>query len=200
MNHIKIAIIPARGGSKRIPRKNIKPFLGKPIIAYSIETAKASGLFDRIIVSTEDDEIKKIASDYGAEIFNRQPELAEVNGMPDPGTTAVTGNALSNIQCNKHDYACCIYATSPLLQIKDLKYGYELIKGMLSGFAFSVGTEPLCDAGQFYWGRASSFMANEPVYSEKSIMIPIDSGRVCDINTEEDWAKAEQMHKALYDK
>jgi N-acylneuraminate cytidylyltransferase len=109
-----IAIITARGGSKRIPRKNIRPFLGKPIIAYGIETALASGLFDEVMVSTDDEEIADIARHYGASVpFSRQPETAD-----DFATTAdVLGEVLAQYEQQRQifDYACCLYPTAPFV-------------------------------------------------------------------------------------
>lgn len=132
-----VAVIPARGGSKRIPRKNIRPFAGKPIIAYSIAAAQKSRLFDRIVVSTDDAEIAAVARDYGAETpFVRPSELSDEYA----GTIAVTGHALAWLAesgCNA-DIACCIYATAPFLMIEDLLRGYDDLtrSGMI--YAFSV--------------------------------------------------------------
>jgi len=107
---MNLAVIPARGGSKRIPRKNIKPFCGKPMIAWSIEAAKASSCFDRIIVSTDDDEIAEISRDWGAEVpFVRPAELADDH----TGTTAVIAHAIAWQRENGPSpaHVCCIYAT-----------------------------------------------------------------------------------------
>lgn len=122
-----LAIIPARGGSKRIPRKNIKDFLGKPIIAYSIEAAIRSGLFDEIMVSTDDSEIAEIAKKYGASVpFMRSEKTAN--------DFATTMEVLSEVVLNykkKHnttfDYVCCIYATAPLIQPEQLIRGYKML-------------------------------------------------------------------------
>lgn len=124
-----LAIIPARGGSKRIPRKNIKPFMGKPIIAYSIETALKSGLFEEVMVSTDDEEIAAVARQYGAVVpFMRSSGTAN--------DYATTNDVLKEVlRCygeleRKFDFMCCIYATSPLLLPADLKSGFErLTKG-----------------------------------------------------------------------
>lgn len=124
---MNVAIIPARGGSKRIPRKNIRLFAGKPIIAYSIETAIVSGLFDRVIVSTDDNEIAEVAARYGAEVpFRRPPELAD----DDASTDAVLLHALA--VCvrlyGSAEYGCCVYPTTPLLTSADLMYGLDLLR------------------------------------------------------------------------
>lgn len=119
----KLAIIPARGGSKRIPRKNIKDFLGKPIIAYSIETALQSGLFDEVMVSTDDAEIAEVAVRYGAKVpFLRSAE----NSNDHAGTGAVLKEVLTQYETagQQFDVACCIYPTSPLLTAVNLSAGY----------------------------------------------------------------------------
>jgi pseudaminic acid cytidylyltransferase len=122
-----IAIIPARGGSKRIPRKNIKDFLGKTIIAYSIETALQSALFDEVMVSTEDEEIATIAKKYGAKVpFMRSAKNADDYA----GTMAVIQEVLScyadqNVRFN---YACCIYPTAPLIKVNHLSEGLNILK------------------------------------------------------------------------
>ena len=121
-----IAIIPARGGSKRIPRKNIKPFMGKPIIAYSIEAALESGLFDEVMVSTDDEEIAMVARQYGAKVpFMRSAETAN-----DYATTADV--MLEVLECYKkqrieYDTLCCIYSTAPFVTASVLKDAYHLL-------------------------------------------------------------------------
>lgn len=119
-----IAIIPARGGSKRIPRKNIKDFLGKPIIAYSIEAALRSGLFDEVMVSTEDEEIATIAEQYGAKVpFLRSEKNADDFSGPGDVVFEVL-EAYENLG-KKFQVGCCILATSPLLKYENLKFGYD---------------------------------------------------------------------------
>lgn len=134
---MKIAVIPARGGSKRIPRKNIKSFCGKPMIAWSIETARESGLFDSIIVSTDDAEIADVARTYGAESpFIRPSDLS--NDFA--GTTEVVAHATQwalneglNLQA-----VCCLYATAPLIQAKDLQNGLDLLLSGSWEYVFSA--------------------------------------------------------------
>lgn len=138
---MNVAIIPARGGSKRIPRKNIKNFCGKPIIAYSILAAKKSGLFDRIIVSTDDEEIAEIAEYWGADIpFLRPKKLADDHTV----TMDVINHAINWLHENDtvYDYACCIYPTAPLIRTKDLQQGYEQLRQSDKLFAFTVTTFP----------------------------------------------------------
>lgn len=134
---MKIAIIPARGGSKRIPRKNIRPFCGKPIIAYSIAAAKESALFDEIVVSTDDEEIASVARDCGATTpFVRPREIAD----DFTGTNAVVKHAIGWFAGQGSDvaHACCIYATAPLIQSRFIRDGYERLVGSDAAFAFSV--------------------------------------------------------------
>lgn len=118
-----LCIIPARGGSKRIPRKNVKEFLGKPIIAYSIEAAIKSGLFDDVMVSTDDQEIATIAKQYGASVpFMRSAETANDFAT----TNDVLEEVLSEYQKlgKEFDAMCCIYATAPLISAQDVKDAY----------------------------------------------------------------------------
>lgn len=134
---MKMAVIPARGGSKRIPRKNIKDFNGKPMIAWSIEAAIASGCFDNVIVSTDDDEIRGVALRFGAEVpFVRPAELANDHA----GTTEVIGHATQWALDQGHDVqsVCCIYATAPFVQVDDLRRGCEMLNSGDWDFAFTV--------------------------------------------------------------
>jgi len=136
-----VAIIPARGGSKRIPRKNIKEFQGKPLIAYSIEVALQSKLFDKVIVTTDDEEIATIAKEYGAEVpFLRPKELSD----DFIGTEDVVEHTLAYLK-NKgeiFDYVCTIYATAPLLQKEYLIEGFEKLKNSDTVNAFSATSMP----------------------------------------------------------
>lgn len=134
---MRIAVIPARGGSKRIPRKNIKPFCGKPMIAWSIEAAMASGLFDHIVVSTDDPEIAEVAKQWGAEVpFMRPAELSDDYA----GTTEVVAHAAQWAlkQGFALDAVCCIYATAPLVQVDDLKRGLKALESGGWAYAFSA--------------------------------------------------------------
>jgi pseudaminic acid cytidylyltransferase len=229
---MNIAIIPARGGSKRIPRKNIKNFCGQPIIAYSIQAAQKSGLFDLIVVSTDDEQIAQVGRDYGAETpFMRPKELAD----DFTGTNAVVKHALKwLIEHNQTpDYACCIYATAPFLQSEYLQKGFEMLKEGDCTFAFSVTSyafpiqrsirikqdgfvEPIFpehipkrsqdleeayhDAGQFYWGLLKSFLKHEssPMASPHAKPVVLPRHMVQDIDTLEDWERAELMFEAWH--
>ncbi|NSW45089.1 MAG: pseudaminic acid cytidylyltransferase [Bacteroidales bacterium] len=121
-----IAIIPARGGSKRIPRKNIKPFLGKPIIAYSIEAAQQTGLFTEIMVSTDDTEIAQIAKQYGAQVpFFRSPQTA--NDYANIGDVVEEVLITYKNKGITFDNVCCILATAPFINAKRIKEAYDLM-------------------------------------------------------------------------
>jgi len=225
---MNIAIIPARGGSKRIPRKNIKLFYGKPLIAYSIEVAKASGLFDKIIVTTDDKEISEIAISYGAEVpFIRPKKLAD----DFTGTAEVINHALEylNEQGQKYDYVCTLYATAPLLRKEYLQEGLKKLQASNATNAFSATSMPFpiqrtfkvkdsgrCemfqpeyysarsqdleeayqDAGQFYWKNTNKH-TKEIMFGKDSIPIILPRYLVQDIDTLEDWLRAEWMFKAI---
>lgn len=228
---MNIAIIPARGGSKRILRKNIKHFLGKPIIAYSIEVAVKSGLFDKVIVSTDDVEIAQIAQTYGAEVPFLRPETLSDDFT---GTNDVVRHALNWFldQGMVVEYACCIYATVPFLQTQYLQEGFKQLQRHNKSFAFSVTSFPspiqramkieqggvsmfypehldtrsqdleeaYHDAGQFYWGKAEAFLNHENLFSRCSYPVVLPRELVQDIDTMEDWNKAELMYKILQHK
>lgn len=224
-----IAVIPARGGSKRIPRKNIKPFAGEPIISYSIKVALESNIFDRIIVSTDDEEIASVSLNYGAEVpFLRPKELADdYTGTIDVIKHAIIEHETSGV---KADYICCIYATAPFLKKKYLIDGYEKLIKSDKKYAFSITTFPFPiqraikindieeiepfypeyvkarsqdleeayhDAGQFYWGKRDAFLQEIPLFSNNSIPVILPRYLVQDIDTMEDWIKAELMFKAM---
>lgn len=226
---MNVAIIPARGGSKRIPRKNVKDFYDKPMIAWSIEAAKASGCFDKIIVSTDDPEIADIARQFGAEIpFMRPAALSDDY----TGTIPVIRHAVEWLNQNDApvDYACCIYATAPFILPEDLKQGLQLIKNSGSSYAFSVTSyafpiqravritkngrvamfnpehfqtrsqdleEAWHDAGQFYWGTADAWCEERAIFGEDSLPVRLPRHRVQDIDTAEDWNRAEWLFRAL---
>ena len=226
---MKIAVIPARGGSKRIPRKNIKLFCGKPMIAWSIEIAKASKLFDRIIVSTDDAKIAEVAKHWGAEVpFMRPEELSNDY----TGTTPVIAHAIQWLldQGEPVSAVCCIYATAPFIQVNDLKQGWEELNSGNWDYAFSAtdfaapifrsfkqteagGIEmffpehfatrsqdlpvALHDAGQFYWGLPKAWIKGKIIFSPSSKPIIIPRWRVQDIDTHDDWKRAELINKYL---
>ena len=226
---MRIAVIPARGGSKRIPRKNIKEFCGKPMIAWTIEAAKASGCFDVVIVSTDDEEIADVARQYGGEVpFKRPDDLAD-DHTP---TIPVIKHAVQWYEeyVKPVDFVCCLYATAPFLDAKDIQRGLSLLQENDTDYAFSVTsyafpiqralrmsdtgrvsmfqpehfatrsqdlTEAWHDAGQFYWGTSNAWRTETPLFSEQSVAVPLPRYRVQDIDTSEDWTRAEWLFKAL---
>ena len=145
-----IAIIPARGGSKRIPKKNIKNFLGKPIIAYSIEIALQSQLFSAVLVSTDSEEIALIAQKYGATVpFLRPKELAD----DFTGTSPVVAQAIVEYEkkfSTKVNFACCIYATVPFLKEEYLQVAAKAVKKEGVDFAFAATNYPYPIQRSFY--------------------------------------------------
>jgi pseudaminic acid cytidylyltransferase len=223
-----IAIIPARGGSKRIPRKNIKDFYGKPLIAYSIETALKSKIFSKVVVTTDDDEIANVATKYGAIVpFIRPKELSD----DFTGTGAVIEHTVSWLQEHGEvfDFICTICATAPLLQKEYLQKGYELIKNSDAKMVFSATSMPFpiqrtfkltkdgrCemftpeyftsrsqdlevayqDAGQFYFENPNKNFNDIP-FGKDSIPLILPRYLVQDIDTLEDWERAEFMYQAI---
>lgn len=225
---MKVAIIPARGGSKRIPRKNIKEFCGKPMIAYSIAAAQKAEIFDRIVVSTDDKEIADIATEYGAEIpFIRPAALADDY----TNTLDVMSHAILELQGKGAiEYACCIYATAPFICAEDLKLAFDALQEGDIDYVFTATSYPFPiqraikllaknrvemfqkehlhsrsqdlieayhDAGQFYWGTEKAYLEQRPIFSKSSCAHILPRHRVQDIDTLEDWKRAELMYKAL---
>jgi pseudaminic acid cytidylyltransferase len=190
-----ICVIPARGGSQRIPRKNIKLFHGKPIIDYSIRAALDSGLFQWVYVSTEDDEISKVVDKYDSRVcvHPRSKALAQ-NSV---GTLAVTGDVARKFSMN-FDYICCLYATSPMVRPADLVCGLRLIEDFKAWHCVSVGTKPLRDAAQFYWSASKAVKEEGEYYDWTTVNCVVPENRICDINTPEDWARAEAMYAELH--
>lgn len=138
---MRLAVIPARGGSKRIPRKNIRPFCGKPMIAYSIEAAWDSGCFDHVVVSTDDEEIAAIARAYGAETpFRRPDDLAEDHAP----TVPVVHHAVGVCRALgwQFEHVCCIYPAVPFLRTEDLRAGLDHLIAADQGFVFPVVAFP----------------------------------------------------------
>ena len=185
-----IAVIPARGGSRRVPGKNWKMFHGKPIIAYSIETALLSGLFEEVYVSTDSAKIAAIAIACGAKVIDRPCVLAQ----DEVGTQQVIADAIEAVNGQNLNLVCGIYPTAPMLTIHDLVRGRMALNWHPTLFSFSVGTKPLHDAGQFYWGRPWAFTSDAKLFDQHTAMIPIEDHRVCDINTIEDWHRAEKLY------
>lgn len=185
-----VCIIPARGGSRRIPHKNIRLFFGKPMIAYSIEAALQSNLFEAVYVSSDDKDILDIATLYGAQALHRLT-LADEH----TGTQEVMGHVLRCQIDKRHKYAACIYPTAPMMTTGDLRRGWWRLQVPRTVYTMSVGTDPLHDPGQWYFGLADAFRDNLPLIDINTGFVPIPKERCCDINTEDDWQRAERMYQ-----
>ena len=226
---MNICMIPARGGSKRIPRKNIKAFNGKPIIAYSIKAAFESNCFDKVIVSTDDNEIAEVAKTYGAKVpFIRPAELSNDY----TGTVPVIKHTIEWLESHNNTISnvCCLYATAPFVQSQAIFKAFQQLQESKADYCFSVTSfafpiqrsiritqddkvdmfypenfnvrsqdleEAYHDAGQFYWGKAQAFKDELPIFSETASPYILPRYLVQDIDTAEDWIRAESMHKVL---
>lgn len=225
---MKIAVIPARGGSKRIPRKNIKQFCGKPMIAWAIVAAQESGLFDHIIVSTDDEEISEISREWGAETpFVRPENLADDLTPTVPVIAHAVETCIQNGWAIEH--ACCIYPCVPFLQYQDLISALDLLVERDADFVYPVTeyahpiqramrrlpggemqffspeyeltrTQDLetayHDTGQFYWGKASAWLEHKKMHTD-GLGMPIPGWRVVDIDSSDDWVRAELIFKSM---
>lgn len=227
MTGARIAVIPARGGSKRIPRKNIRPFHGRPMLAWPVAAARASGLFDRIVVSTDDEEIADVARACGAEApFLRPAELADDHG----GVAPVVRHAIEALG-SAMDFVCLIYPTAPTLRPEHLREGFEALAARPDkAYALSVASFPAPvqrslrigadgalealhpehrltrsqdlepayhDAGQFCWGRTEAWLSGAPIFSNASLPVVLPRWLVQDVDTPEDWRRAELIFTAL---
>ena len=226
---MNICMIPARGGSKRIPRKNIKAFNGKPIIAYSIEAALESNCFDQVIVSTDDNEIAEVARTYGAKVpFIRPAKLSNDYA----GTIPVIKHTIEWLEGHNNtiDNVCCLYATAPFIQSQTISKAFQQLLESKADYCFSVTSfsfpiqrsiritqddkvsmfypdnfnvrsqdleEAYHDAGQFYWGKAQAFKDELPIFSEAASPYILPRYLVQDIDTTEDWIRAEAMYRVL---
>ncbi len=221
-----ICMIPARGGSKRIPRKNIKPFCGRPMIHWSIAAAQESGVFDRILISTDDPEIAETARAAGAEVpFVRPAALADDHAT----TAAVVVHMLDHLRAEGAEppVICCLYATAPFVRPEDIRKGAEMIAGadyvlpvttfpfpiqravrlkgegleMFDPSAYATRSQDLeeayHDAGQFYWGTSLAWREGRPAFGAGARPLILPRHRVQDIDTPEDWTRAEAMFRAL---
>lgn len=223
-------IIPARGGSKRIPKKNIREFCGKPMIAYSIEAAKEAAIFERIIVTTDSEEIAEVARCWGAEVpYVRPAELSSDQVTTD----AVLVHALNWFLENGDSVqkACCLYATAPFVKPEYLSQGLADLDSRKATSVIAVTTFPFPilrglkineqsalemiwpehrltrsqdlpeayhDAGQFYWVNVARYLALPKLYASDAAPIILPRHLVQDIDTEEDWQRAELMYKAQF--
>lgn len=227
---MRVAIIPARGDSKRVPRKNIRAFCGKPMISWPIQVARASRLFDRILVSTDDDEIAKTAKEAGAEVPFIRPSSLSDDHTP---TIPVIRHAIDWLKSDGTvpDAVCCLYATSPFVTVESLQGAFESLNSdyraefVVSAAEFRApifralrldknGTASMFwpeyeltrsqdiekayhDAGQFYWGRPEAFHAHDGFFSARCRLFPLPPHLVHDIDTIEDWTRAELVFNVL---
>lgn len=223
----RAVVIPARGGSKRIPHKNIRDFCGAPIIKWSIDAAIDSGLFDHVMVSTDDPAIAMVAKQFGAETpFVRPAALSD----DFTGTGPVVAHAIDWLRRSGEfpDPVCCLYATAPFVTVGDLVAGLEALEREKAEFAFSATTYPYPiqralrlrddgriemlqpenfarrsqefgetyhDAGQFYWGRAESWLSSKPLFECDAVPVILPRYRVQDIDSPEDWERAEWLFR-----
>lgn len=224
---MNVAIIPARGGSKRIPKKNIRPFCGRPIIAYPIAAALESGLFDLVAVSTDSEEIAATARELGAAVpFMRPAALAD----DFTGTTPVVRHAVETLLARGDDVraACCLYATTPFITAADLVRGHACLRDAPAAFSVTTFPYPIHrgvrldnrdrvsliwpehrltrsqdlleayhDCGQFYWATTDFLLCGKEFMDGEAVGVRIPRHRVQDIDTEEDWVRAEAMYRVL---
>jgi N-acylneuraminate cytidylyltransferase len=225
-----VAVIPARGGSKRIPRKNIRPFLGRPMISWPIRAARESCLFDHIIVSTDDEQIAGVAREHGAEVpFTRPAALAD-----DFSTTGdVMAHAVEWMRTEQWPVqaVCCLYATAPFVRADDLRAGLEQLREGNRNYVFTATAfeapifrafrqddnggvsmffpehyqtrsqdlpEAFHDAAQFYWGTPEAWAAKMPLFASHSALLLLPRWRVVDIDTVDDWQRAELMAEQIF--
>ena len=221
-----IAIIPARGGSKRVPKKNAKIFLGKPIIAYSIETALESGLFDRVVVSTDDPEIKNISEKYGAEVLGFRADSLSNDYV---GLFEVIEYELSKIK-DEFEFTCCLFATAPFVKPDLLQQAFNKLKESDLDMLFPIVqySSPIerslkinknkiemvwpehykkrsqdfeqkyHDAGQFYYFRTQRVLKHKMLYCPNSEGMVISTLNSQDIDNLEDWKLAELKYSLIH--
>ncbi|ARP94076.1 pseudaminic acid cytidylyltransferase [Bordetella genomosp. 13] len=218
-----IVVVPARGGSKRVPRKNVRPFHGKPMLHWPLRAAQDTGLFDRIVVSTDDPDIAEAARAGGAEVpFLRDASLAD----DVTGTTDVVRDAVVRLRLPDDAAVCCLYPTAAFVQARDLASGLEALREGGVPWVISVAAyrtpiqrayllkedglvEPAMpeympmrsqdlpqaffDAGQFYWARAKTWRTAGLRVWDGARPVMLDANRVVDIDTLSDWAYAERL-------
>jgi len=220
-----ICVIPARGGSRRIPNKNIRKFYGKPVILYSIEAAQNTGLFERIVVSTDSDEIGSIAAKAGAVYFKRKPELCwDTAPMVEVVLNVLESHGLAAIH---YDFICMVYACSPLIRAETISEAFRKMRDGYSaafpvypdkpiertllirdGRVFSRFPEydfepsndwPECyqHAGQFFWAHVPALMIERTWMMHNAAPLVLKAEEAVDIDTLADWERAEKMYKIL---
>ncbi len=225
-NRVRVAVIPARGGSTRVPRKNVRLLSGRPLVAWAVLTALAAQAVDRVVVSTDDDEIAEAALAAGAEVpFRRAPELSDDHTPLVP----VIADAVARLGLDRDDAVCCVYPTAVGLLPEDLdagaalldaseasyvvgvvRYGHPVqralamddagLLGMVDPDLALVRTQDLPprwhDAGQLVWGRAGAWADQVPVLTAAR-GLELPAWRTIDIDTEDDWARAELLRPLI---
>lgn len=225
---MRLAVIPARGGSKRIPRKNIRSFAGKPMIAYAIEAARNCRLFERVVVSTDDAEIAAVSEVLGAEVpFRRPAELADDHTPTVPVIAHAIG-ACDDLGWSATE-VCCIYPAVPLIETADIELAFDRLR-QADGISYMFPVVPFPspiqralrrlpdgrtrpffpehagtrtqdlepayhDAGQFYWGRRQAWLDGLNIHATGGTIV-LPEWRVVDIDVEDDWLRAEALHRA----
>lgn len=225
-----LAVIPARGGSKRIPQKNIRQFLGVPLLARTVALLQHSGVFDRIVVSTDDDEIADVAIRAGAEVPFRRPEELSSDTA---ATIPVIAHAILTLETSgwRGTHVCCVYPAAVFSRSSDYRQAREMLIGSPApAYVFTAASfshpiqralratdaggcemfwpehrqtrsqdlEPAFhDAGQFYFGRRDAWVEARPLFSPASRMLILPRYRVQDIDTVEDWERAELLARIL---
>ena len=219
---IQIAIIPARGGSKRLPRKNILPLDGVPLLARVIRTAREAGVFNEVIVSSEEEEILELARREGALAHVRPQDLAR-------DRSTVVETCVDVLKSHDSDVFCCIYATAALLTKETLrlsakkfhdknkasvlmgvsKYNYHPVQALkidpdgsakllfqeYQGVQSQFYPEVRVSNGTFYWARTKIFLEEQNFYSDVLVTYDVPEEQVCDIDTLEDFAKLEELYR-----
>jgi pseudaminic acid cytidylyltransferase len=219
-----IAIIPARKGSKRIPRKNIKLFYGKPIISYAIKKARESGLFSEILVTTDCKKTANISKKYGALVYFLRPKYLSNDKV---GTIEVISHAVNYLKKKNffYNYVCCIYPVSPLINLRRFKSCYKILKSGKFNYVFPVSKYQKTnntylllnknrtikkkiktkinnfssflynDTGQYYWGKFNSWLNKKKLFISKSKVIFLPKNDFVDVNTLEDWMDLKKLYK-----
>lgn len=189
---MNVCIIPAKGNSSRIPHKNRRNFFGKPIIAYSIDTARQSRLFDSIVVSTDDMEMSEIAQSYGADVLIRPVELCKDQYGPIDVARHSIG-LMSDVS-----KVCIVYATAPMMTMESLVRGYRALDRNGTAYSISIGVEPLHDAAQFIWAYPWALRDRVEIFGDRTVLIQVDPATDCDINTDDDWNRAVYMYETIH--
>ena len=226
--HVKVAIIPARGGSKRILGKNTRNFLGTPILGRCITQLAESRIFDRIIVSTEDDAIRDIALSFGAEVpFRRPSDIASDFAS----TKEVINHGITNLGLSDQTIVACLYPTSVFWKSSDLDLAINLVESGPWEYVLAAATivpsplrsfginpsqgvemfhpeywdyrsqdlpESYFDTGQFYVALGATWKSTSIIFSERSTAVILDHAKVVDINVESDWEKAEKIFSEYF--